>query len=816
MRRLTFAVLILFSLSAFAVEPPTPRIIDRELERAPHMILNPARPLTPEDRAELRAKGVEVQRPLSGGRYLARVVNPASAVADARITSVERMTAEHKILRSALRHAGKGKTKLDVTVIFHKDVSFDAARSAILAAGGALDNILETRFGPSQRVEARIAPAALNALAADDRVLAIGGRSKLSMVPFNAQAARVSRVDVLHAAPYNLTGAGQVVMVSELSEAQKHVEFGDRITVSGGEPNGQHATHVSGTVGAAGINPDAKGMAPNVTIHEFNVGGSAARHLRILDEQLPALKPISNNTSLGFPLGWCHPCPDGAGLPVWNDEEEYYGAYEAGFGTPAYDDLTIEHGALLVFAAGNDGDLPLFQEFGEHRHVDDDGDPTDKTWCFSPNGSGTDCPASLCTGGCETAKHHFNRTPYDTMTVTGAAKNVLAVGAVHTITATPEITGFSSRGPAKDGRIKPDVVARGQSMLSTIPTNQYGRSQGTSMSSPVVAGIAAVLAEQWGRTFNGARPKPAELRGIILAGARDLGDPGPDYTYGFGLVDAQASADLIIADGGTRSQIALVSIGQGTQIERKVTVAQQQNLRVMVTWSDPSVILLGNDSISAKALVNDIDVRVVDPAGNTHLPYVLDKAQYLLPATRGVNRVDNTELIEIANAMPGDYRVLINGTNVTEGPQEVVVISNARGATILPCADRQEPNNTAETAYGNVPPGQTVSGALCTEGDVDFIKFVVTRFGPVRATITTGDTPLRATLTAANGQTATVDVPVNSTRTVEFTYGSGDAQAPDLNVTLRIEANGTRGSDPRYLAALEFGQFSPPRRRAVR
>jgi hypothetical protein len=60
------------------------------------------------------------------------------------------------------------------------------------------------------------------------------------------------------------------------------------------------------------------------------------------------------------------------------------------------------------------------------------------------------------------------------------------------------------------------------------------------MASPVVTGIAALLTEQWRKTFTGANPKAAEtLKALILAGAQDLGNPGPDYTYGFGLVERE-------------------------------------------------------------------------------------------------------------------------------------------------------------------------------------------------------------------------------------------------------------------------------------
>ncbi len=738
------------------------------------------------------------------------------ATADARVESVEPMTAEHKILRSAMRFAAKGRTWADVTVLFHDDVSVDNARTAILAAGGALAETFTTEFGAARRIDARIAPASLTALAADDRVLAIGGQLREKAIEHNAIAAAVSHVTELYSPPYGLSGAGQLVMVSELSDAQfSHPEFGGRLITGGTAQNGEHSTHVSGTIGASGLNAGAKGMAPAVQIREYNVGGSLSSIVRALNTHIPEDHPIANNTSLGFPLGWCDQCDD-SGRPVWLDDDELYGAYD-GIATAVFDDLTAQYDTLLVFSAGNDGTFPIFQtQYDDHYHVDDEGDPdVSKTYCISPTGSGNDCAAGLCTGGCEVGFHH-PQTPWDTMTVTGAAKNVLAVGAIDADgTSTPVVAGFSARGPAKDGRVKPDLVARGRRLLSTLPGSTYGLSSGTSMAAPVVTGIAALMGEQWQKTF-GARPSAVELRAVLLAGTRDLGNPGPDYTYGFGLVDAKASADLIIGDGGTRSQIAKVSVSQSAVVQRTLTVTSAQNLRVLVTWADPSVVLLGNDAFNAKALVNDLDIQVIGPDGTTYLPYVLDKVHYETPATHGVNNVDNTELIDIANAAPGTYRLRIIGANVSKGPQNAIVVSNVKGAVVIPCADIQEPNNSAESAWGNVPPGATVSGAICSASDTDYIKFEVTKFGPIAATITTGDTPLRATLSASNGQSASVDIPANSTQTVSLQYGSGNASAPALNVTLKIEAAGSLGLDPRYTVALSFGQTTGPKRRSTR
>jgi Subtilase family len=815
MRRLPVLLTFVFAASPLFAAEPNLRIRDREHGRGAHVILSVKRPLTPADRAELAAKGIDVQSALTGGRYIARATDAGVLANDTRITEVAPLRNEQKILRSAYRVAARAKTLADINVIFHADVAFADARAAIANAGGALEDVLTLDFGPMNTISARIAPHALQTLAADDRVLAIGGRLPFREVPQNRRAAQASNVDDVHAAPYNLTGQGQVVVVSELSEAQgSHPEFEGRMTTEGGVTEDDlvfHATHVSGTVGAAGLRADAKGMAPKATIRQFNVTGGTFAHLRLLREKLPAIGAVADNVSLGIPLGWCEGCE--GQYPAWLDEEEYYGAYDADVTAP-FDEIVKETGTLIVFAAGNAGDYPNLEPWGPHYHVDpESGDiDTSKVLCFSTDGTGNDCPVNPCTGTCEKVKGHQLTVPFDTMTVTGSGKNVLAVGAVHTLANPPQVSAFSSRGPAKDGRVKPDVVARGQAVLSTAPNSEYASSSGTSMAAPVVSGIAALIGEQWQKKF-GARPKPEYVRALIIAGAQDLGNAGPDYTYGFGLVDAKASVDYILADNGAGSHIRTLNVADRTEHEVKITTTAAQKLRVFATWADPTVILLGDDAIEAKALVNDIDVKVIGPNG-TAFPYVLDKARYQDVATRGVNGVDNNEMIEIADAPAGEYRVIVTGTKVTSGPQPVIVISNAAGqGTAPPCTDANEPNNSpaAATAFGNT---DLRTGAICTQGDADYFTFSVDRHGAISVALTAQDTPLRMTMTVGVGQPMTVDVPVSNTRTMTVQYSAG--MTVPATVMVKIEAIGAIGANPRYDLAIAHGQLVTPKKRSVR
>ena len=803
MRRLLPIVLLLIPVATFAApggpesEERGPR--DRFQER--HMVLTPASVLTDQDRAELAAKGIRVQHALTRGRLLARVSAGSAAGDDPRIVSLSPVTAEQKLHPSAIHEAASGRPWADLNVVFHRDVNLADARQAVLAAGGALADPFEVRFLPSQRLEVRIAPSQVVALAGDDRVFAIAGPRRFRAVPHNATTAELSHVTELYSPPYGLTGRGVVVSLFELADSQvSHVEFGGRSTlVPGGCGTGsdlrQHATHVAGTIGASGLNADAKGMAPEVTIFQ-NCVSLPSKWLSDKEDEA-ARGVVVDNNSWGYLLGWSR---EGDGSWVWNGYDAYYGAYDLVSGAPL-DRISNEKGILFVHSAGNDGDKAPSAEYLPHFHVDSRGE-TDRTkkYCVTENASGTDCPAT-CTGGCEAVSHHL-QSPFDTMSVTGSAKNVLAVGAVNSA---GNLADFSSRGPAKDGRVKPDVVARGVSVLSTLPTNGYGRSSGTSMAAPAVTGMAALLTEHWRRTF-GTTPAPAHLRALIIAGTSDLGNPGPDYSFGFGLVDAHASADLLVSSAGTR--LRDLSLAHGQQTEATVVVSQAGPFRVVLNWPDPDLPYLGGDDIADQALVNDLDVKVVDPLGQTHLPWVLNGNDYEATATRGVNGVDNTEMVDVPNAVPGAYRVIVSGTKVVEGPQAAVLVSSARFAR--PCVDVQEANDSSATARTILAPGALVSGGFCAQGDLDYFRFTATKKGPVSVEIEAGDTPVRATLTGS-GVNETVDVPANSTRTL-----SESTTLSTVTLTLRLEAAGALGAEPQYSFVAEFGQVSTPKRRAVR
>ena len=132
--------------------------------------------------------------------------------------------------------------------------------------------------------------------------------------------------------------------------------------------------------------------------------------------------------------------------------------------------------------------------------------------------------------------------PFKYATIAGGyqpAKNVLTVGATNNEDA---IASFSSRGPADDGRLKPEVVAYGAGRFSTIDNHHYASNSGTSFSSPATAGIATLLYQRYQQLHSDSLPDAALIKNVICNAADDLGNAGPDYTFGFGRINGVRSA----------------------------------------------------------------------------------------------------------------------------------------------------------------------------------------------------------------------------------------------------------------------------------
>jgi hypothetical protein len=231
------------------------------------------------------------------------------------------------------------------------------------------------------------------------------------------------------------------------------------------------------------------------------------------------------------------------------------------------------------------------------------------------------------------------------------------------------LSSSSSRGPAHDGRIKPDIGAKGTDVYSTIDPNTYALKSGTSMSCPGVAGTLAQLFQAYHDLNNGNDPRAGLLKAIILNTAEDLGNAGPDFKFGWGRINAMRAVQVIEEN---RFDSGIMT--QGATATHIIAVpANTAQLRVMVYWTDYEASVNTN-----WALVNNLDITLTDPASTVWKPWVL--SHYPLPdslnkpAVRGVDNRNNMEQVTLENPDAGTYTLHVQGVNIPQGPQTYYVV----------------------------------------------------------------------------------------------------------------------------------------------
>lgn len=249
---------------------------------------------------------------------------------------------------------------------------------------------------------------------------------------------------------------------------------------------------------------------------------------------------------------------------------------------------------------------------------------TDLTHCFSSGNSGLQ--------GYQSITGNFKQS-----------KNSIVVGCIDQ---NEIIMPFSSKGPAYDGRIKPELVA-----FST---------QGTSNSTAVATGIITLMKQHYQTIYNTSLTN-ALTKAILINSAKDLGNPGPDFTYGYGNIDADKSLKTI-----SENSIIVGNLTSGETDSHHITLpANAKNLKITVVWNDlPAAI---NSNIS---LVNDLDLVVISADNTSFLPWILNPDAPQQPAVRGKDKINTIEQVTIENPASGSYTINVTGFYVSNTSQE--------------------------------------------------------------------------------------------------------------------------------------------------
>jgi len=339
---------------------------------------------------------------------------------------------------------------------------------------------------------------------------------------------------------------------------------------------------------------------------------------------------------------------------------------------------------------------------------------------------------------CAWALDHY---PYGTVTGPGAtAKNTIGVASHESDT--DNLSDFSGRGPTADGRIKPELSAPGckdsGGITSTYTSNNYNSMFcGTSFAAPAVSGCAAVIQEDFLDKF-GREAWPSTVKALLIEGARDLGYPGPDYSYGFGGVDVQSSVDIIRADDGTGDLIKERSITTGEVYEAAIIVEDVSQLMVTLAWDD----YFGSYTGVGKKLVNDLDLELVSPSRAVYYPWTLNPSVPWSFANKGVDDVNNVEKLEVSAAEVGTWTVRVRATFLPEPDQDFSLVTNISGIPNPPPAP--------PTGLGAVPgPDEGgISVSWDANAETDFHHYRLERstsasFGPGTSSFTGTHTTFR-------------------------------------------------------------------------
>lgn len=415
------------------------------------------------------------------------------------------------------------------------------------------------------------------------------------------------RIHLLHHLPIPFKGNGIHILLDDDGPVGNHIDYKNRIhqqEVTATTPINDHADHLAGILVGAG----------NLNPFYKGIAEKASIYLYTYTSN------ISDTTGLfAIPRTYYQ-------YETYITNTSQGNGCNAGYNAFAQilDQQVIDFPRLLhVFSAGNNGNVSCGY--------------------YAGNGFGT------ITGGSKLSKN--------TISVGNTIKN--------------DVLNYnSSQGPATDGRIKPEVVATGVNVFSTsnYPNeNEYDGMSGTSQASAVVAGTAALLYEAYKSLYD-TIPYSDLIKNVLLNGAQDLGNKGPDFKFGFGKVNAWRSYELI-----KKQQFFIDTILLAATKHHFIEVpANVKQVKIMLYWHDvPSSL------VASSNLVNDLHLSVVSPDATVYLPWVLnhfpDMDSLNAAAVRKLDTINNVEQVTIDSPTLGTYMIEVKSAFQTTTIQRYIL-----------------------------------------------------------------------------------------------------------------------------------------------
>ncbi|MBI5332023.1 MAG: S8 family serine peptidase [Candidatus Aenigmarchaeota archaeon] len=634
---------ILLSSGQFIPEPGI-NIGTAKTSGKKHVLVQMKRSLNEQEKEFLKSQGLDL---------LSYVPNKAW-YASIDITKLDNITKLDKILQNnVIRYIGKiepdykispyikqnryheyslnSDGTVNIIVYFYKDVSMDRANESMKTIGAITKENIM-----DNALVIRIDKNKIQEIVQLDEVMWVE-QAPAPAVSANYYMRQITGADVAQAAPYNLYGSGITAMVYDTGIVDwTHDDFNNRIIGIDIANIDNHATHVAGTLGSNGTlsNGTYKGVAPNISI-------------------------VSSTTLVFFDI-----------------ENDYYNAIR---------DYNISLGSNSIYSVpmscGQLGDYNSIPKSVDRIVYGNLGKRITAVWSAG-NERGDNCGSG-----------------YGLIVVPASAKNSITVGSSKSgmldIINPNIVSGFSSWGPVDDGRIKPDIVAPGDMLYSTLTGDSYGFMAGTSVATPVVAGAAALVYQEFKERYNRREPLPSTIKAVLLHTAIDLRNEsywindtsewvrtteGPDYISGYGRLNITAAIDLIKTDekdGNT--MIIESSVGNSETDEYNFQVNGLNEIKFTLVWDD-----YPGEPYTIRELVNDIDLVILSPNGQRYYPWTLRQYAPSSAATQDrEDNINNVEQVVVNNPESGLWTIRVYGTNVNQGSQNYSLIGVSNISTML-------------------------------------------------------------------------------------------------------------------------------------
>ncbi|HEY6817063.1 MAG TPA: S8 family serine peptidase [Croceibacterium sp.] len=534
-----------------------------------------------------------------------------------------------------------------VTVILHGDIDPETARGELAAAVRLNPEDLQIA---GRKLTVNVKPQDLARLAAVDAVHHV--EQRIANKLHNTVALGIIGADRTHqATPFR--GNGQIVAVCDTgfdkgSTSNVHPAFAGRVMgviplgrPSGNDPDG-HGTHVAGSVLGAG---NSAAMGGPIT-------GPAPQARLLMQSVLDAsggLGGLPNDLNALFGQAY----GQGARIHTNSWGAPVFGTYTS-YSADVDEFVWNRRDMVILFSAGNEG------TDGNANGVIDNGS-------IGSPGTAKNC---ITVGASESLRPTISKRwgqPWPQDFPVNPIRNDLWANNDQGLAA------FSSRGPTRNQRIKPDVVAPGTAILSAHSRDAnvgsfWGPSTdpaycfmgGTSMATPIVAGCAALV-----REFLDGTPSAALVKAMLINGAIDLRGqytpsetgPTPNFEEGFGRVNMPLTVGPYPAGVTVTRFDEDRELRAGEEWDTQIALAAQGNLKVTLVWTDPP----------GEALQNDLDLIVVGPDG-------VERHGNMPPGSAAFDRLNNVEQVAWTSAPAGTYRIVVRAFRIALHAQSFAVV----------------------------------------------------------------------------------------------------------------------------------------------